>query len=109
MEKPPESSEQEPAPATEEDNEAMNSNVEFEVLEDKDGEQQIKIMRTSHMQAETRAEVKRICNEFRLQLRAQVQLVPLSRVGPRVSRIFRETRHNQRSVRRAHEEPGLPS
>ena len=54
----------------------MNSDVEFEVPEDKDGEKQIKIMNTKNMEADTRAEVKRICNEARLQLRAQVQLVP---------------------------------
>ena len=75
IEKPP-TPEQLPSPATEEDKEAVNSDVEFEVPEDKDGEKHIKIMRTSNMEAETRAEVKRICNAVRLQLRAQVQLVP---------------------------------
>jgi len=75
MEKPP-TPEQLPTPTTEEDKEAVNSDVEFEVPEDKDGEKQINIMNAKNMDADTRAEVKRICNDARLQLRAQVQLVP---------------------------------
>mgnify|MGYP003326989320 CR=1 FL=1 len=67
-------SELEPAPATEEDKAAVNSDVEFEVPEDKDGDAQIKTVSTSNMEDGKRLEVKRICRQARVHLRAHARL-----------------------------------
>jgi hypothetical protein len=79
--KPPPPNEEDPKEAQDE-NGAENSDVEFQIPGAPEetgaaGEQTKKTVKTSEMDAETGAEVRRITKEVRVQLRAQVQLLSL--------------------------------